>query len=421
MKYLELIEKISNMKKFSSGETYVALNLMLNHFGNPQKKFKFVHVAGTNGKGSVCQFVSSILFESGYKVGLFSSPSVFLYNERFVVNKENASDDLIEWALQTVFDAQNLIENEYGVEFNAFEIEFVSALLIFEKLKCEVVVLETGLGGKKDTTNVIEQKEVAVITKIGLDHMNILGNSLKEIAEEKFGIAKTFPLVVCHQNKVVDSVFQKSQNIFWAENAENLKDDCHQQNFLWKGHEYCICLIGKHQIENARLALKTVEVLKDKGWKISQKNIEEGLKKARNNGRFEIFEHGDKTFVIDGAHNLDGIYALKESISRLFCGKKICLIVGMFGDKATEQVAKLWSEFDVDLKTVSTSGKRALTGAQLKKMIVENAKQKIVAEDFSALQNALTKTIAQNYEVICITGSLSLMKEAREEVLKLCE
>lgn len=316
----------------SQGKFYINLELkrvqkILEILNNPQKKLKFIHVAGTNGKGSVCSILSSIINQSEIKVGLFTSPHVFEYSERIKINAvEISEDDFAKNVIEIV-----KISEKNNIHLTEFEILTVVAFVYFAKNNVDVVVLETGLGGRLDATNVIHENVCSIITHIDFDHTERLGDSIEKIAYEKAGIIKkNCPVIISPDNvgfEVIKTIAneKKSPIILTAEVPESLHDS--------------LALKGKYQKENLALVLSATEFLKEKGFNITEEAIEIGLKNVKHPCRFEFLQ--DKNILIDGAHNLDGTRALRESLNYYFPNQKFRFIFGCLKNKNYSEMMKV--------------------------------------------------------------------------------
>ncbi|MEG1662992.1 MAG: Mur ligase family protein, partial [Clostridia bacterium] len=332
MFYKEAVDYIKNIERLGSDYGIERMRELLVLLGEPDKNLKFVHVAGTNGKGSVCAYLTQILMQAGHKVGTYNSPSVFCYNERFCINGKPISDDMVAKYMSIIRQA---IENEQKMRDafkldkfapTAFEIETALMFSCFFEEECDICVIETGLGGRWDATNVIEDKELAVITSIGLDHCAILGDTLSKIAAEKAAITKK-TVVTCAQN---DEIMQEISHPYNIENGEKkfykvdvvvakeatpISADLSGQKFLYDKKEYKIKLLGDHQLINASIAIAAAEQLNAR-WNITAENIRQGLQNTAWSARFEIVNDAkerfnisvphDKVLVLDGGHNPQG-------------------------------------------------------------------------------------------------------------------
>ncbi|HKL94199.1 MAG TPA: folylpolyglutamate synthase/dihydrofolate synthase family protein [Clostridia bacterium] len=420
MNYLEAVDFITNVEKFGSVFGLETVRELLRRLGNPDKNLRFVHIAGTNGKGSVSSYLTSILVEAGYKVGTFNSPSVFCYNERYLVNGIQIDDETVARLLSVVRDARAQMETLGLALPTAFEIEFAVALLWFAECKCDIVVLETGLGGRLDATNVIEKKELAIITSIGLDHTKILGDTVAKIAAEKVAIVKDCPLVTFCQSDEVMKVLSCVKDLRLAETPESICDSLSGQVFELNGKRYAISMLGSHQLENASLVVKACEVLSEKGFEICETALKNGLLKAKWAGRMEILSvtadnsKQTKTIILDGAHNPDGARILQNALSHYFKEKKIALVFGMFADKDVEAVANAICKGKEKIIMVTPPSKRGLNASELEKIALQYCSKTLVAK---TIEEGVCMAIESDCEVVCVCGSLSILSAARKEIL----
>ena len=336
---------------------------LLNKMGNPQEKLNIIHIAGTNGKGSCTEIISNILINQGYKVGKFLSPHLIRYNERISINGEEISDEemlnLIE-ELKPLIDKYN--EKEEG-NITLFELETTMALLYFYRKNVDFVVLETGLGGLYDCTNIITKPLVSIITSIGYDHMNILGNTLPEISYQKAGIIKeNSNTVIFEQQSEVNNVFvtmckSKNNNLHIVKKSDisNYSFDSEFQYFDYKEIKNLkINLKGKMQIQNASICIETMTILKQLGYNITEESIEKGLKNIVHKGRME--QLNDKPIIVyDGAHNEPAIQNLQNMIQMYYTNFNRVYIIAILKRKDYNKMLKLLAE-DKNALYVLTSG-----------------------------------------------------------------
>lgn len=310
---------------------------LLKKMGDPQKKLKFIHIAGTNGKGSTAAMTASILRKAGYKVGLFTSPCIYRFNERIQVNGQQISDE--DLAAVTTF-VRPLAES---MEDIATEFELVSCIGFeyFKRQECDIVVLEVGMGGALDSTNVIDVPEVAVLTNIGLDHTDYLGSTVAEIATTKAGIIKEGGHAVLYPGqKDVEDVI----TAICAERNVSLKladfNALHRVSHSLEGQVFdCgsrkalkLPLLGEHQLHNAAVVLAIIDTLTEKGWKISEESIYDGMACVTWPGRFDIMRR-DPLFIIDGGHNPQCIEALVQNIRDYLKDRRVVVLSGVLADK----------------------------------------------------------------------------------------
>ncbi len=310
---------------------------LLRRMGNPEQYLRFVHIAGTNGKGSTAAMTASILRKAGYRTGLYTSPYIYRFNERMQVDGEDIPDALLAEITESVKPLADAME-ESPTEF-----ELVSCIAFeyFKRMHCDIVVLEVGMGGALDSTNVIPVPEVAVITNIGLDHTEFLGDTLEKIAETKSGIFKEGGHAVVYRGTPgVEAVFER----VCAERHVSLKKadfehltsvshslegqvfDCGDRKGLF------LPLLGNHQLHNAAVVLSVCDTLREEGWQITEQNIRDGLHDVRWPGRFDIMRR-DPLFIIDGGHNPQCIEALVKNIQDYLPGRKLIVLTGVLADK----------------------------------------------------------------------------------------
>lgn len=328
---------------------------LLERLGRPQDSLRFVHVAGTNGKGSTCSYIASILQAAGYTTGLFTSPFIERFEERIRVNCCDIGHEALTRVTLEVREHAEAMAAEHGDHPTEFELMTAVALQYFAECKCDIVVLEVGLGGRLDSTNVIDAPEVAVIARVGLDHTNLLGNTTAEIAGEKAGIIKSGCSVVswpqdAEAMAVVDEAARGCGDTVTCPDFSSLSvgeivhvDEADVaatrpsvlRRFTYKGVAYTTSLLGSYQPQNAALALETVFALRSRGWNIPDEAVLSGVAAARWAGRFEVLPRvsGRPLVVVDGGHNPQGAQALADSLVDVFPGKKVVLFSGVMADK----------------------------------------------------------------------------------------
>lgn len=345
MNYIEALNYIHCAKKFPKNglkrfESFLEL------IGNPHKKLKFIHVAGTNGKGSTCAMLSSILSDAGYKTGLYISPFIVRFNERISINQNNIPDQTLARLCEYIVP-YNLENARRGFEeLSEFEINTAIAFLYFLEEKCDVVVLETGMGGRWDATNV-QTPLLSVITLIDYDHMAILGDTIEKIAYEKSGIVKPNIPVVMYPiqsqgayDTVNDAAIRNSTRIFMPDISalSEVKSDEHGSDFAYHGKKYRVSLPGKHQVYNALTVLESVNHLDD--FDITDENIKKGLKDVRFPARMEKLSDSPAVYF-DGAHNISGAKMLYDNVEAIFGSKDIVLVLGVLNEKGVGMFEQL--------------------------------------------------------------------------------
>ncbi len=421
MNYAEAREYMMNISSLGSKPGLTTITELMNRLGNPQRKLKFIHVAGTNGKGSTCGFIANILAYSRYKVGRYSSPVVQEYRECIQVSTGEAKwayikEEQVAKHITTIKQVSMAMVADGFPQPTYYEVETAMALLEFYEQRCDLIVLETLMGGRLDATNVVEQVLVCVFTSISMDHMQYLGNTLAKIAKEKAGIIKPgVPVVLENFSKEVKDVILEVAD---DRNAPVTIIDTIQIKQLSKAGErmvftykekgpYEIQLYGNHQLRNATLAIECVEVLLRQGYEITGEAIKKGLFATTLFGRFTILKE-QPTLVIDGAHNPDAARILKDALMLQFSGKKGVFIMGVFADKNYDEILSCLGDMSQCLITVTAPGDRGLASSELAKAAKKYCKKVI---DAGNLEHALTLAtdIVKKDEYILCFGSLSYL------------
>lgn len=433
MFYREALDFIRNIERAGSDYGIERMREFLLLLGEPDRKLKIVHVAGTNGKGSVCAFLTSVLVAAGYKTGTYNSPSVLDYNERFLIDGKPLSDGDVAKYMTVVREAAEKENARRAALYSAdecasarertfcptaFELETALALVAFADKGCEACVLETGLGGRWDATNAVAEKELAVITKIGLDHCALLGNTYAEIAAEKADIIRDAAVTCVQENGAAEVLASKGAVV--AAEAQGTGKSLEGQRFVWKGKPYEIGLKGRHQLVNAALALEALQKLSEKGWHIDEKAVREGMKRAVWHVRFEVLDGDnivdspydvnipkDKLLVLDGAHNPQGALALKESLEEYLHGADIIGVQGMFADKDFGSVCATLSPLMRKIYCVTPPSPRALPAEELAKAVVscDGAPETVTAQ---SVREGIERAFADGCDCAVVYGSLSL-------------
>ncbi|MDD5833304.1 MAG: bifunctional folylpolyglutamate synthase/dihydrofolate synthase [Clostridiales bacterium] len=353
---------------------------LLRRVGDPQKRLKFVHVAGTNGKGSTCAMLECILRNAGYRTGFYPSPFIEDFRERIQVNGEYISEEALTRITETVSREADAMEDHPS----QFELITAIGMLYFEQTHCDIVVMEVGMGGSLDSTNVIDPPEAAVITNIGLDHTEYLGNTIEEIAAAKAGIIKAGTRAVCYAE--VPSVLEVLKNDCAKKNVPlriagectELEHDLDGQRFVYKGEEYRLSLLGTHQLNNAAVVLETIETLKERGYSISREAVLKGLEEVRWPARFEVLSK-EPLFVLDGGHNPQCAEALVSSIREYIAepekGEKVTFLIGMLADKDYRSTLELIRPFGGCYVCITPDSPRALAGSELAAVIEDMYEQ----------------------------------------------
>ncbi|MGN1129929.1 MAG: bifunctional folylpolyglutamate synthase/dihydrofolate synthase [Ruminococcus sp.] len=423
MTYENALKIIHSLNKFGIKPGLDRIKKLLALMGNPQNRLKFVHVAGTNGKGSTCALISSVLVEAGYKTGLFISPYITDFRERIQINGKMISKQTLANAVEETYPLLLELEKEDCI---ITEFEYVMAIEFYIHCKenCDVVVLETGLGGLYDCTNVILPPLCSVITTIGLDHTAILGNTIEEIAQQKCGIIKeNSPVITSSQDadamEIIRNTAKKNNSKLTESNSiefETISENLTGTTFTYKGINITLPLIGKHQIENAKTAMATIEVLKNY-FDITDENIATGFAKAVNPARFEVLSQ-NPLIILDGAHNPNGIEALKNALETYLKGTKPICIMGMLADKDSKSSVKILKEMFSTVITVPVDNPRSLSAQELKAECSNYFENVISSESpFEAFDRAFALSKSQSLPII-ICGSLYLAGEIRPYILE---
>lgn len=389
---------------------------LMKQLGDPQKELRFVHIAGTNGKGSTSAMLASILKDAGYTVGLFTSPHLQFYNERIKVNGKDISDEdfcAMAEKVKSAVEGTNLVPSE-------FERLTAMAFLYFKMKKCDIVILEVGMGGRLDSTNVIPSPEVAVITNIGLDHTEYLGNTLESIAAEKAAIIKPGTDVVLYgQSPEVERVVAEKcaacGNTLWVTDASQMKR--HSGNLEGQWFDYRnrknlqLRLLGTYQCSNAAVVLDVIDVLCRQGWHIPEGAIRQGLNSVSWPGRFEALQT-EPLVLVDGAHNPNGAEELAKCLQTYLPGKKIFFVMGVMADKGYGEMLDIIVPFAKKFITVAPDSCRALDAVQLKAAV--ESRTDIPVEALPSVQAGIEQALreATSEDVICIFGSLYQVGEA---------
>ncbi len=406
MNYGETLNHIHSLGKFSKPAGLDRITVTLKKLNDPQNNFKSIHIAGTNGKGSVSAMLAKIFSTAGYKIGLFISPFIIDFRERIQINGEFISEeDLVKYS-QKVIDA--------GVEMTEFEFITAVAFKYFSDKKCDLVIAETGLGGRFDATNTLKNVAAAVITKIGLDHMGVLGDTVEKIAAEKCGIIKDCPVIVTspNQRKEALSVIESSSKRLVTPDLSQLtvlKCDRDGSAIIYMNREYEISLVGEYQIENALTAIETV---KNSGYDIPYETVKKALANTFFPARAEIISK-NPVVVLDGAHNPDGAAELAKILEKQ--NKKAVALIGVMQDKDYKSVLKTTLPFCRAAVAVTVENMpRSLDGKTLTLAAAEYCPAKTAESYDEAIKTA--SEIAGN-DPVFVFGSLYLAGGIREKLI----
>ncbi len=395
---------------------------LLAKMGNPERQLKFVHIAGTNGKGSTASMTASVLQKAGYKVGLYTSPYIYRFHERMQVNGAQISDEDLIAVTEFVKPLAQSMEQKP----TEFELVCCIAFEYFARQNCDIVVLEVGMGGAMDATNVIGTPEVAVITNIGLDHTEYLGNTLEEIAETKAGIFKENGHAVIYRGTPgVEAVYDRicaekniclkkadfASIVLHAHGLEGQVFDCGSRKQLH------LPLLGEHQLKNAAVVLGILDTLKEQGWQISEENISDGLRDVAWPGRFDIVGR-EPLFIIDGGHNQQCFETLIANIQDYLAGKTIIALTGVLADKDYADMYKPVMPFVKEFVCITPPNPRKLDADKLAGFLAAAGAKATACEPLDAGVKLALEKAGKDGVVLCF-GSLYTIGATRDALLEI--
>ncbi|MBQ9700871.1 MAG: bifunctional folylpolyglutamate synthase/dihydrofolate synthase [Lachnospiraceae bacterium] len=390
---------------------------LLNRLGNPHKGLRVIHVAGTNGKGSTITMLAQILMQAGYKVGTYTSPAVFDELEMFRINNDNISDEDYRM-ISTKVEAAGQSMGEDGLPMpTKFEIDTAIAFCYMHQSKCDIAIVETGMGGDLDSTNVCDSVVASVITSISLDHTSFLGDSLEEISTHKAGIIKkNCPVVLAYQSSQVCGVIEKkaiSMEARYVLAPKHIRDTRYA--------DATIALKGAYQQKNAATVIATIEVLRDTGYDIDDMAVRKGLAEAVWPGRFEIICR-DPLFIVDGAHNPGAVEELKITLEEKYCDYKYVFIMGVLADKDYSTEIELMAGMAEYIVTVTPDNTRALSATDLARAVKEVNVNVTASQDVSDAVNIAIGAYdsIQGKKLILAFGSLSYIADIKESMERIC-
>ena len=458
MNYSEAREYWKNVNKLGSILGLNTIKELLKRLGNPQNELKVVHIAGTNGKGSIMTFVQNILMESGYKVGRYCSPAVFNEREIIRINDEYISEEQSADLLTRIKEKCDSMYSEGLPHPTSFEIETAEALMFFKEQNCDIALIECGMGGETDATNVFEKVLCSVIATISLDHTQFLGSTIEEITKVKSGIIKeNCPVVMSKQTGEAESVIKKvcKQNnskliIPTEQDFENVEIDGLTTKVTYKASnnkEYILNLqaLGTYQIKNAKTAVEVALVLdkaltektnicdesdKNNGTGMKnninnsgntiEKNIKKGIEKTVWPGRMEVISK-EPLIIIDGAHNPGAVLELRKTLDLYFTNKRITFIMGVLSDKDFSKEAEIIADRAERIITITPNNSRGLDGHKLAETLVKYNHNVQVADSLKQAAEESIYTIKENRaDMILAFGSLSYLGELKQVVRLVC-
>ena len=364
-------EAIAYIEHYTWSTTRLGLDRtreLLEKLGNPQKGLKFVHVTGSNGKGSTCAMTDCILRNAGYKVGLYTSPYIQVFNERIQVNGRNIEGEKLAALTERV---RAIAE---GMEDHPSQFELVTAIAMqyFRDENCDIVILEVGMGGALDATNVIDAPEIAVITNIGLEHTEYLGDTLEKIADTKSGIIKSGCNCVCYDSAAEVTMVVREHCITKGvpltcidfSKMELLSETLNGQDIKYEGRPYRLNLLGEHQLHNCCVVMEIISNLRQRGWTIPEEALQRGLSEVQWPARLEVLEK-EPLFLLDGGHNPQCAEALAASLKNILGDKKAVFLMGVLADKDYKQVLDFIKPYASEFICLTPFSERALSAEKL--------------------------------------------------------
>ena len=422
MTYDEALKYIHEVNPLFCKPGLERISRLCSALGNPQNGLKFIHVAGTNGKGSTSSILSHILVKAGYRLGLFTSPYIYRFNERIRINNKDIEDEEL---IELVEKIRPIAD---GMDDKPTEFELITAMAFeyFKKQACDVIVLEVGLGGRFDSTNIISNPLLSIITGIALDHTAILGDTIEKIAFEKAGIIKDgAPVLFGGEDEDAYGVIKKiaeerGSRVFKVNRGEikNALPLLTGGKFDYKQYTGVeLSLLGTYQFYNGATVLEAVDILRERGIKIDTDAVYSGIKAAKWRARFEVI-HSSPAVIFDGAHNPEGITAAVESIESYFIGRRVAIMSGVLRDKDYRAIAKTVGRVADVVYTITPDNPRALSAEEYAKVLQDVG---VAAFATNGISDALTKGMAYADEhncPLCCLGSLYTYSSVIDELEK---
>ena len=425
MDYLQSRDYLNGLSAKGSVLGLSRMSALLELLGNPQNELKFIHISGTNGKGSVLAYLSTILTGAGYRTGRYICPTLFSYRDRIQVDEKVIETDPLAVHVTAIAEAIEKMQAKGEDTPTLFEAETAMAFLYFKEKQCDIAVLETGLGGTQDATNVINTPVLEIITSISMDHTAILGDTLEKIAAEKAGIIKPDTIVVSaaqqpEAEKVITKTCRERNCTCQIVSLSDISDICcgyERQSFSYRSwNNAVISLAGSYQIQNAALALEAVSALRKIGFSLSDRQVYDGLLNTRWRGRFTVIQK-NPVVIMDGAHNPAAAKELQRSLKLYFQGKKLYYIFGIFQDKDYQKVIELTAPLAEHIITIETRDNPRAMAAKALAEAVAAVNPSVEAAD--SIQQAVSNTmaLAEQEDAVIIFGSLSFLGEAEKAVM----
>lgn len=415
MNYKETLEYIKSLQKLGSKPGLSRVSELSKLMGNPQNDLKIIHVTGTNGKGSTCAMIESVLVKAGYKTGKFSSPWIEKINEYICINGETLSDDDFAKAISEAKEFADKMK-DHPTEF---EVITVAAYNWFKKQNCDIVIMETGMGGLGDATNIIEKPVLSVITNVAIDHTKFLGNTIEEIAENKSGIIKdSCPVLFGGEDekalKVIEKIAgEKKAELFTTDKPNVISADISGSRFEYRGLDLEIPLAGEYQLQNAATAFDALDILASSGIEISDDDIISGFANVKWKGRFEVLKE-DPLFIFDGGHNMQGILYSVMSIKKYF-DKKVNILTGVLADKEYEKMAMVLAAVAENVFVVTPDNPRALEAEKYAEVFRQKGINAVSSESVAeGVKKAVDISKKENRPLVAI-GSLYMYKDIKKK------
>ncbi|MBO4863394.1 MAG: bifunctional folylpolyglutamate synthase/dihydrofolate synthase [Eubacterium sp.] len=412
MDYKEIRNYIKEKDKLGSVFGLETINGLLFRLGNPERRIPCIHIAGTNGKGSIMAYIEETLIEAGMRVGRYISPTIFSYRERWMLNHEWASEEDVVWAISKVKE----IDDELGSRATAFEIETAAAFLLFDKWGCDIMLIECGMGGELDATNVFDNTALNILASVSRDHMNVLGDTIEEITGTKLGIVResstliSYPQVKASMDVIKEYSDKNEVNLIIPDTKqlEVLAEGINGSEFIYKGERFKIKIGSHYQILNAITAIEALNVLES----ITVSDIRKGLENTSWDARLSVIGK-DPYIIVDGAHNEDAWLRLRESLEKYFTNEQIIYIISVLADKEYEKMIEILSPTAYHVYTVQSKNPRALLKERLAELFNGKGINAEARDDvIGALKDAvsLSQSLNDNNPIV-ICGTLSITGE----------
>ena len=415
LNFNEVLKYIHEKEKLGSVFGLEAINELLFRLNNPEKGIKAIHIAGTNGKGSIMAFIEEALIQAGYKVGRYISPVIFDYCERWKLNKRWATEKEVSRVITEISKkVSDMIRDGY-VSPTAFVIETAAAFMLFKEWDVDYMLIECGMGGRLDATNVIEEDVINVLASISMDHMNVLGTDISDITSEKLGIVRkdstliTYPETDEVMNQIIEYTKENSVQLYSPDISKLsiLDENMYGSAFVYNGNEYKINMGGHYQIYNAVTAIEALQRIQGLDTDI----IRKGLEKTSWEARFEVI-NDNPVVIVDGAHNEDAWIKLRESLESLFTSGNITFIIGVLADKEYYKMIKILAPVIDKVYTVQSSNPRALSKETLAELFNREGIKAFPADNVNEAIKSATDNADFESDIIVVCGSLTITGEA---------